>query len=224
MIPSEFRARFREALGDESPGAFAKRAGMSSTMVYKYLDGSMPGLEKLVEISRLTGVTLDWLATGEGPMRPGMRQSMEMAGSEGFVPIPQLDIRVAAGAGGLSTGFAEDYLGAADVVAFREEWLRQLGVAARFARILICDGDSMFPTIGHGDMMLVDTAIREVVQDGIYVLVYSGLLKVKRVQMRRDGILMLKSDNPRYETEEVPLNEQPELIIEGRVRWAGGAI
>ncbi|WP_244561736.1 LexA family transcriptional regulator [Mesorhizobium australicum] len=192
-------------------------------MVRKYLDGSMPGLEKLVEIARLTHVTLDWLATGEGPMRPGPAQ-LVVGYSDGFVPIPRLDVRAAAGAGALSPGFAEDYLGPADIVAFREEWLRQLGVSARFARILICDGDSMYPTIAHGDMMLVDTAIRDVRQDGIYVLVFAGLLKVKRVQMRRDGILLLKSDNPAYDTEEVPLAEQPELIIEGRVRWAGGAI
>ena len=222
MSGSTFAQRFKEALGSESPHAFSKRVGMSGTMVRKYLDGSMPGLDKLVDIARVTNVTLDWLATGEGLMRPGQMQRMEMSAGapEGFVTVPKLDIRPSAGPGSLTIHHESE----PDILAFREDWLRRIGVSPKFARLMVAKGDSMTDTIADGDLMIVDVSIREIVEEAIYVLVYGGLVRLKRIQMLRSGILLLKSDNPRYETETVPLAEQPELIIEGRVRWAGGTI
>lgn len=82
----------------------------------------------------------------------------------------------------------------------------------------------MHDTIDDGDMMIVDVSIREVVDEGVYVVVYGGLVIVKRVQLLRTGGIVLKSDNPRYEPEIVPVDEQPELIVEGRVRWVGGEL
>lgn len=219
-LQATFARRLVELRGSASQRDFARSLGIHHNTLAAYERGEgSPDLRFLTKISDISGRPPGWVL--------GLpTQSQRIAAApDGFVELPLLDVRAAAGAGALAQGFREEeYPFRAEIIAFREDWLRQLGISARFARILICDGDSMNPTIAHGDMMLVDTAIRDVRQDGIYVLVYSGLLKVKRVQMRRDGILLLKSDNPAYETEEVPMHEQPELIIEGRVRWVGGAI
>lgn len=190
----------------------------------KYLLGSMPGLDNLLIIADAANVTLDWLAAGKGPMRATQlqRQSIVMAGGvpEGFVPVPKIEIRPSAGAGSLDLYEETE----PDIFAFREEWLRRIGVSPKFARLMVAKGDSMRETINDGDLMIVDVSIREFIDEAIYVLVYGGLVRLKRLQMLRSGLLLLKSDNPHYETEEVPLAEQPELIIGGRVRWAGGAI
>ncbi|UDL90352.1 helix-turn-helix transcriptional regulator [Mesorhizobium sp. PAMC28654] len=219
-----FSGRFAFAIEGESPHAFSRRSGISSTMVRKYLEGSMPGLDKLLEIAEATHVTLDWLAAGRGQMRPteGQAKSIMVTGDapDGFIAVPKLDIRPSAGAG--SMGFHED--GEPDIVAFKEDWLRRIGISPKFARLMVAQGDSMRETINDGDLMIVDISIREFIDEAIYVLVYGGLVRLKRLQMLRSGLLLLKSDNPRYETEEVPLAEQPELIIGGRVRWAGGSI
>ncbi len=191
-------------------------------MVRKYLEGSMPGLDKLLEITEATGVTLDWLAAGRGPMRSGHAQDIMVMGGapEGFVSVPKLDIRPSAGAGSVDIYEESE----PDIFAFREEWLRRIGVSPKFARLMVAQGDSMRETINDGDLMIVDISIREFIDEAIYVLVYGGLVRLKRLQLLHSGVLLLRSDNPRYSTEEVPLAEQPELIIGGRVRWAGGSI
>ncbi|MEP1495189.1 S24 family peptidase [Pseudophaeobacter sp.] len=139
---------------------------------------------------------------------------------DGFVPIPRMEVRASAGNGRVAIMNDAE----AQVVAFKEEWLRRLGVSPRNATIIVADGDSMADTIGHGDLVLLDRSIDHVVDNGIYVLVYGGMVLLKRVQVKRNGVVLLKSDNPRYETEEIQSHEVPELIIEGRVRWAGGAL
>ncbi|RUU42359.1 helix-turn-helix transcriptional regulator [Mesorhizobium sp. M6A.T.Ca.TU.002.02.2.1] len=219
-----FADRFRQALGAESPHAFAQRVEISNTMVQKYLKlGSMPGLDMLLKIAEGTGATLDWLATGKGPMRAGEPATGLMVtgeAPEGFFAVPKLDIRPSAGAGTMA--FHDD--GEPDIVAFREDWLRRLGISPKYARLMVAQGDSMRETINDGDLMIVDISIREFIDEAIYVLVYGGLVRLKRLQMLRSGVLLLKSDNAHYETEEVPLPEQPELIIGGRVRWVGGSV
>lgn len=183
----------------------------------------MPGLDKLLEIAEATNVTLDWLAAARGPMRPGQAHPRTIiAGDipEGFLPVPKLDIQPSAGAGTLVT-YQE---GEAEILGIRETFLRRIGVSPRYARLMVAKGDSMTDTISDGDLMIVDVSVREVVEEAIYILVYAGLVVVKRIQKLRNGGVILKSDNPRYAPEEVPVDELPELRIEGRVRWAGGVI
>ncbi len=184
----------------------------------------MPGVDKLLVLAEATNVTLDWLAAGRGPMRMGDVQpslpTEALAG--GMVPVPLLEVRPSAGAGALVD--QRSGAGGPEIVAFREDWLRRMGISPRHARLMVCQGDSMHDTISDGDLMIVDVAVREIVDSGIYVLVYAGLVIVKRIQILRDRSVVLKSDNPRYEPEIVPAHDLPELLVEGRVRWAGGQI
>lgn len=225
MTETTFAQRIEIALSGEKPGSFAKRTGIGDSTIRRYLAGTMPGVDKLLELATALGVTLDWLAAERGPMRPGDQQPQYMAYQEtalpfGFVPVPKIEIRPSAGAGTLDLYDESE----PDIFAFREEWLRRIGVSPKFARLMVAKGDSMRETINDGDLMLVDISIREFIDEAIYVLVYGGLVRLKRLQMLRSGVLLLKSDNAHYETEEVPMAEQPELIIGGRVRWVGGSV
>jgi phage repressor protein C with HTH and peptisase S24 domain len=60
--------------------------------------------------------------------------------------------------------------------------------------------------------------------EGIYIVVLAGLVLVKRLTVRRDGSLILKSDNGRYEEERIPKEELADLSIRARVMWFGRAI
>ncbi|MER9851207.1 helix-turn-helix domain-containing protein [Mesorhizobium sp. M0106] len=225
MPETTFAQRLEIALDGEKPGTFAKRSGIGDSTIRKYLQGTIPLVDKAAELASALNVSLDWLAAEKGPMRSGDQPPQYVAFQEtglplGFVPVPKIEIRPSAGAGTLDLYEESE----PDIFAFREEWLRRIGVSPKFARLMVAKGDSMRETINDGDLMIVDVSIREFIDEAIYVLVYGGLVRLKRLQMLRNGLLLLKSDNPRYETEEVPLAEQPELIIGGRVRWAGGSI
>lgn len=179
---------------------------------------NVPDVDFLRNFAKFTGADPRYVL-GDRPVPLATRADAPPAG---FVLVPRLDVRASAGNGLVAT--ADELYGEPSVVPFREQWLRQLGVAAGNAQFLIAEGDSMFDTIAHGDLMLVDRGIDRVRSDGVYVVTYNGEVKVKRVQLLRDGTVLLKSDNPRYVTEEVPPHEVDQLAVAGRVRWVGGGI
>ena len=49
--------------------ALAEITGLQESQIYKYIRGeNIPGVNVIIEISQGSGVSLEWLATGEGPM------------------------------------------------------------------------------------------------------------------------------------------------------------
>lgn len=65
-----FAQRLKDAIGERSVNSFAKKAGLSEGVLRQYLGGkSSPGLDNLLAISETAGVSLLWLATGQGSMR-----------------------------------------------------------------------------------------------------------------------------------------------------------
>lgn len=134
----------------------------------------------------------------------------------GLLPVPRLDVGASAGAGGL----VEDDRAEA-MFAFDRRWLRRLSQSPDRLAIIRVDGDSMVPTLNHGDDIMVDSgdgAAR--LRDGIYVLRRDGVLLVKRLACAlTSGHVTIVSDNSAYPTErQIPVSE---LDIVGRVLWAG---
>nr|WP_269752159.1 helix-turn-helix domain-containing protein [Thiocapsa bogorovii] len=69
---AEFATRLARAKGVLSTNAFAQKCGISESIFRKYLAGaSVPGADKLVDIARVAGVSLLWLATGQGRAEDG---------------------------------------------------------------------------------------------------------------------------------------------------------
>lgn len=80
-------------------------------------------------------------------------------------------------------------------------------------------GDSMSPTFEDGDILLVDTGVRDPQAiDGVYVLSANGRLYIKRVRCRLDGATEVSSDNPTVKTVDV-LTNGTSLDVLGRVVW-----
>jgi phage repressor protein C with HTH and peptisase S24 domain len=192
--------------------------GISREAQLKWRKGeSRPPFLDLALLCSEAGRSIDWLA-GITP---------EMSAPEDFELIPRLEVRASAGGGAL-IGFEEGPLRYSaepgEFVAFRSDWLRGLGITAKNVRTMFAHGDSMEPTIRDGDLLLVDHSIDRIVDHGIYVVVYQGMVLVKRVQLRRDGTLVLNSDNERYESEVVTPADMPDIRVAGRVRWYGRTI
>ena len=67
---SKFKDRLLIAKKGDTVYSFAKKCGFTESLIRKYLAGdSLPGLDKLVLIANTAGVSIEWLATGDGPMR-----------------------------------------------------------------------------------------------------------------------------------------------------------
>lgn len=202
----------------------ARNCGMSDSTLRSYRK-SMPGADALVKIAKGLGVNLVWLATGEGPMRgqePGqvtIQQMMPSAIGDDFILIPRLDVQASAGNGALA-----QYEEPLDFLAFQAAWLRARNINPAFAQVLTARGDSMEPTVRDGDVLLVDTSITMVRDNALYIVIYDGMVIVKRVHKRLDGSVLLISDNERYPAEDVPAHRTVELHIAGRVVWFGRTI
>lgn len=137
----------------------------------------------------------------------------------GLRRIPRLSLGASAGPGTLDP----DERPVAEI-AFDESWLRQLGAGDAAVTMIRVEGDSMAPTLGDGDDILVAMSDGQGWRgrDGIHVLRMDDALIVKRIAGRPDGRLSITSDNPLYPS--FPDVDPEAVHIVGRVIWAGRRI
>jgi phage repressor protein C with HTH and peptisase S24 domain len=135
---------------------------------------------------------------------------------ESLVEIPYFNIAASAG-----TGTITDEERAEQSLVFDATWARSLASASVSAlSFLRVKGDSMIPTLSDGEQIVVDTADRERLRDGIYVLRIDDALYVKRIAVnpitRRLAII---SDNPLHS--QWPDCDPAGVDLIGRVVWVG---
>jgi phage repressor protein C with HTH and peptisase S24 domain len=206
----------------ENYGALSRLLGRNPAYIQQYVKRGSP--RKLDEDDRRTLARYFGVDERElgGPDSPSPAEPPAIKGrsrKNPLVVVPRLALGASAGAGTLDENESAD-----DAIAFNERWLRDLGGRPDSLSIIKVDGESMAPTLGHGDDIMVDRSDGpERLRDGIYVLRLDDALMVKRVAMtlRRDRF-SVRSDNPAYpDWEDVdPAN----VAIVGRVIWAGRRI
>ena len=139
--------------------------------------------------------------------------------ANGFVMLPLYDVAVSAGHGAtLFDGQPIDWL------SFSPNFLRQLtsqqpdqlaGLAVR--------GDSMDPTLSHGDHILIDLTCTAPTIDGVYVIKMDQALLVKRLQMNfASRCVTVISDNSKYAA--IKNVKCDAIQVVGRVIWLGRRI
>lgn len=209
----------------------AAAAGVSEDQIARWKNGSSkPPLLGVMALFLAADLPLSVLTARGSPNEAGgpslavMSQSQALEQPEQFpsdlAMIPRLDVTASAGFGSLAD--VEHHVG---LVAFHADWLRRRGITPEAARALTARGDSMEPTIRSGDLLLVDTAIDHVKDNGIYVVVLTGMVLVKRIHVKMDGSLRLISDNKDlYEPEDISPNRVQDLVVAGRVMWYGRSI
>jgi phage repressor protein C with HTH and peptisase S24 domain len=195
----------------------AKAAGRTPESLQNWMKGNAaPPFDVMVNLALDKGVRLDWLATGIGQMK-GESSS---GGAEGYVYIPRYDVRVGAG-----NGQIVDTTNLKGFLAFREDWVRsRLRRNPAYLAVMEAFGDSMHPTIKDGDIMLVDLSENTVRGPAVYAVVAGEAAIVKRIELKIDGSLLVKSDNPAYEPIELKGPAISDLRVIGKVVWSGGLI
>lgn len=189
----------------------ARKCNVAHNSVKRYLEGETPSVENALMISREFNVEVNWLLTGEGPMRRG---DVAAPASDAMVVIPRLDVRAAAGQG--VENFEEWRV--RELIRMDRDYLRQLSLDPAHLAVIEAIGDSMTPTIQEGNLLVVDTRTDRYA-DAICVIRRAGVLLVKRVQKLRDGSILIRSDNPAYREEVIPpsTDSQEDFAIAGRV-------
>lgn len=185
-------------------------------MLYRYIrEESAPSLRAIAGLCRQAGTRLEWLAFGEGPMRPG-DQGRSLALPDEHTLVPHLDVEVSAGAGAeVRDERVLDYL------PLKTAWIRgELGLQPDKLVLVTARGDSMEPTIRSGDLLLVDTAQNQPTVDAIYVLRVGMDVVSKRLQIGFDRSVTVISDNPAYAPFHVQRDQLLDLVVVGRVVWA----
>ena len=173
---------------------------------------SKPNAELLAAVAAHVDVNLRWLLTGR---EAGTGEATVEVGGEPLVLIPFYDVQASAGAG--SHVEQERLRGR---LAFRADWVYgELKVAPKSLALITATGDSMQPTVGHGDLLLLNIHETHVTGDAIYALQMQDVLLIKRVQLLVDGTLVIRSDNPAYGEQRVRLEEGLAPRIVGRVVW-----
>jgi phage repressor protein C with HTH and peptisase S24 domain len=78
-------------------------------------------------------------------------------------------------------------------------------------------GNSMSPTIGNGDKLVVEHWNGDQIQDNkIYVFCYNSEFFVKRLSKNIDEII-IKSDNPEYRVRTIPAKALNDLTLIGKI-------
>ena len=153
-------------------------------------------------------------------VRPSEIFSDPLPAGDDYAFIRKARARPTAGGGSLeTTGETEGGL------AFRRDWLRSRTPAGpERLRVMEVSGDSMAPTINHGDVVLVDESdnARELGEDRVYVVRKGDEIYVKRYHKTPDALLFMGDNRARdYQDVRVVPGETEQFAGIGRVLWAG---
>ena len=142
-------------------------------------------------------------------------RALRGGGIQAGIAIPLFEVSAAAGGGRTGDDPAESV-----ALSFPPSLLRRITAApSNGLRLISISGDSMAPTLEHGDMVMMDTDGTVPSPPGIFILDDGVGLVAKRVDAipnTRPQMLRLSSDNPAYSNYQRRIDE---VRILGRVVW-----
>ena len=180
----------------------------------------------MLNAQRLIGCSAAWLETGEGPANESTRVHTSSVNlySQTYSNIKSIPVPIFDAAGSMGIGELQpenDTVTAS--VWLSDKWIKKhisSNISSKENLAIITGyGDSMLPTFDDGDVLLIDTGIKSISADGVYVLSANNKIYIKRVRQRFDGQYEISSDNPAIKTIDV-LNGDHEISVHGRVVWA----
>ncbi|GGN49514.1 hypothetical protein GCM10011349_20230 [Novosphingobium indicum] len=134
------------------------------------------------------------------------------------VNIQKLDLSLSMGPGTLIDEWVE-----AEPVSFDLAFIRGITRSPPDRLKLVTGiGDSMYPTLNWGDVILIDTTDRQLArQDGVYWIDLFGASGIKRLRTVGQGRVLVISDNRDVPDQEV---DAADLRIQGRAIWLARGI
>lgn len=210
----------------KSQDDYSLELGIHKNTLRNYEAGKrIPDALTVLKICEVSGATPEWLMTGTGPKKTEerddladkMERTKRYSGEEGmneeYVLVPKHNLN----------GYADDET--PKKVAFRKDWIvEEMRLIPEKLSVITVVGDSMEPTLRHGDLLLLDLTQSQVSDDAIYAVRFRELLLIKRLQVMPDGSILVHSDNRSYADHTVHSEEVSTLNIIARVVWMGRRI
>ena len=198
-----FWERLESALSDNdyTMADLGRKIQLSPTVINSWKTrGSIPRADIACKTAQALNTTVEYLITGN--------TCTEISNSKSTFLVPILNQELSAGKGQLlpEEDVVEGLLSLP--IWLRRKYGNNLGA-------LHVHGDSMQPTLNDGDMVVCDSLGWDK-SDGIFAIRLNGNGYVKRLQVV-NGKVLIKSDNPNYETITEPLDSNAMSVI-GKVR------
>lgn len=200
------------------PKALAEKTGIPLGTLNKYVaKSSMASFSNIVRLAEVTGADIGELASGFSKFGSSLAPP---AATDDMVRLPQFDVRASAGRGLIAVNQMP-----VGEVSFGREFLRNLGANPDYCYILEARGDSMWPTIPDGALLIADASKTQVDDGRIYHFNVMDKVLVKRARWSIDGKLHLTSDNQAagFPAEVFSADRVHELSVGGRIMFTGHA-
>ncbi len=183
----------------------AEKAELAQNYISQINTGSRYGsIEALQKIAEALGLSLPEFFACKDTTLPEL------------VYVQRVKARPSAGSGSLETD-AEH----AGYYSFHSSFIARKRGTADSMKIFEVSGDSMSPTLDDGDLIMINMKEADVRTGHIYLLRIEEELLVKRLETRPGGVLLIRSDNPDYETITVNRHDENlDMQIFGRMVWS----
>lgn len=201
----EFVERLRSVLarGDSMENQ-AKHAGLPLGLLRSWAaDASLPTPDELRAFARGSKVRLEWLKSGQGPMREEADYARVAEMERKPQPVNEALLSF------LPDGQIEKLSG---------RLASELGLATEEEALFTIEDDAMAPTLAVGDKALIDSSPRgRIVEQGIFLIYFRGY-RVRRVSHPPSGDLVFTQDNASASSVEVPMRSRVIGRVVGVVR------
>lgn len=232
----------RDQLKIADRGTFAEMLGVSLAALAYYERGErVPDASVLAAYREKFGVNVSWLVTGigdnifEDPTKsPSAPITVEETDFRKFAntmvqkigslerrleppPPPPATVKYFPHAASAGWGLAVSDDERAEDLDIEAFFARLLGINVDYASLFQIKGDSMFPTLRHGDWAILDRLQRKIVDDQVFVFSLEDDLYIKRARTGPDGALNWHSDNEDYQPICLKGDEITRMKVVGRV-------
>lgn len=181
-----------------------------------------PKFLDLVNMANVAGVDLEFLLMGSGFE---LVRTRKFNNEEDNLPrvqeIIRYEVSASAGSGMLVLSEASDRH-----LHISRNWIKKIIKPGSKLGVIDVVGDSMWPTLLDGDLVVVDFnySKHELTGGGLFVFSNGEDVFVKRVVLLPDGSLEIISDNDKYQKQTLTSQADLDAInIHGKVVWVGGS-
>ena len=217
-----------------SQATLAKEAGVAQASI-SYIENNTSDQSKyLPQIAKALQVSNDYLLYGQDYIDKNKgdlsdfvvingKEEGEKPTKDEYVLIPRFDV-----AGSCGNGLVVDHvdLHGDGGLVFNQKWLQQQGLIASKLSVIHAKGDSMYPTIEDGQILLLDTADTAKRTSKIYLICIDGEYYIKRL-INMITHWCIRSDNPdknQYPDINIDHKIIDRIQIEGRIVWKSGTL
>lgn len=214
---NEMKDRIREAAGlIGGLRRLSEKAEIVESTIAKWVAGTTePKAQGMASVAKATGVSLDWLIAGQGPMRPNETNKRPIKSD--YVSIQRYDLQLSAGNGSFIN--RAEML---DTIPFTRDFFeKRLHRNSEDMIIVDARGESMEPAMYDHDLVMIDTKSADrPIASAIYGFTFENQVFVKRLEVQPTCIIA-HSDNKDYGDFIIDATMQDQFHPIGRVVWVG---